>query len=203
MFKHIFLTFVLVLFLAACATRQVDEGQRLFFGCDIDQRAFAAEGVARCITGTEFVPFDGNGRTCATCHRPEDNFGLSVEAVKSLPADDPLFVNVPGLEDPRLLRELALINVESAQLMQSRHSPKLVHLQQLCDSAGNCEALGLLGDRVSSLNAFNLEAVPNHFTKDVQRRPGQDFRVPTSEELAALTAYMLSDRVATVGGTRK
>ena len=36
--------------------------------------------------------FDGNGRTCGTCHRAEDNFGLTPGFIATLPDDDPLFV---------------------------------------------------------------------------------------------------------------
>ena len=55
----------------------VDEGRRIFF--------------------TE--TFDGNGRTCGTCHRAEDNFALSPAFIATLPDDDPLFVaeRVPEL----------------------------------------------------------------------------------------------------------
>src|SRR5262245_34901297 len=59
--------------------------------------------------------FDGNGRTCGTCHRAEDNFGLSTQFIATLPADDPLFVaeTVPGLargfEAPRQMRTNGLI----------------------------------------------------------------------------------------------
>lgn len=186
----------------ACAPNRVDEGQRLFFGCDIDQRAFATEGVARCIEGTEFIPFDGNGRTCGTCHKPKDNFGLSLATVKSLPADDPLFVDIPGLEDPELLRNFALIDVDAPEIRQFRHSPTLVDLQAKCNKNGECISLGLLGDRKTNLRPFSVEAVGNHLTKDIRRRPSMDFRVPTSDELDALDAYMRSNRVATVGGTR-
>jgi cytochrome c peroxidase len=36
--------------------------------------------------------FDGNGRTCATCHPPANNFTIDPEFIASLPDDDPLFV---------------------------------------------------------------------------------------------------------------
>ena len=36
--------------------------------------------------------FRGNGRTCRTCHRPEDNFRITPEFIATLPPDDPLFV---------------------------------------------------------------------------------------------------------------
>ncbi len=37
--------------------------------------------------------FLGNGRTCASCHVPGDDFGLTAAKVASLPANDPLFVH--------------------------------------------------------------------------------------------------------------
>ena len=58
--------------------------------------------------------FDGNGRTCATCHRAERNFTIDVEFIKTLPKTDPLFVaeTVPALaenfENPLLMRKLGL-----------------------------------------------------------------------------------------------
>ena len=59
--------------------------------------------------------FEGNGRTCGTCHREENNFTIDPEFIATLPADDPLFVaeTNPALgenfENPRLLREFGLI----------------------------------------------------------------------------------------------
>lgn len=58
--------------------------------------------------------FDGNGRTCNTCHRVENNFTIDSDFIATLPQDDPLFVheNVPALaelESPQMLRQLGLI----------------------------------------------------------------------------------------------
>ena len=59
--------------------------------------------------------FSGNGRTCGTCHRPTDNFGLTPSFIATLDADDALFVAEfnPDLEsnfeNPVLMREFALI----------------------------------------------------------------------------------------------
>ena len=36
--------------------------------------------------------FDGNGRTCGSCHRPTDNFGLTPAFIAALPDDDPVFI---------------------------------------------------------------------------------------------------------------
>jgi cytochrome c peroxidase len=58
--------------------------------------------------------FDGNGRTCGTCHPPANNFTIDPAFIATLPASDPLFVaeQVPelsGLEVPALLRSHALV----------------------------------------------------------------------------------------------
>lgn len=58
--------------------------------------------------------FDGNGRTCGTCHPPAGNFTLTPELIATLPDDDPLFVAefnpaLAELENPDLMRSRALI----------------------------------------------------------------------------------------------
>jgi hypothetical protein len=57
--------------------------------------------------------FDGNGRTCATCHPPTNNFTIDPAFIARLPQSDPLFVKVDGLEDPALLKQgLILENLD-------------------------------------------------------------------------------------------
>lgn len=104
----------------------------------------------------------------------------------------------PGLdEDQRLLRARGLVHiVVPGQIDEFRQTPKLIHLRSMCDDDGNCDALGLLGDRVRNLCVFSIQAVTNHMAKTVNRVPGKDFQVPTSKECEALVAYMLSDLVA-------
>jgi hypothetical protein len=41
------------------------------------------------------------------------------------------------------------------------------------------------------MNEFGFGAVMQHFTRDLARRPGVDFRIPTQEELDALEAFQL------------
>jgi hypothetical protein len=58
--------------------------------------------------------FDGNGRTCGTCHPAENNLTIDPKFIAKLPGDDPLFIaeNVPelaGLERPILMRQFGLI----------------------------------------------------------------------------------------------
>ncbi len=58
--------------------------------------------------------FDGNGRTCGTCHREDNNFTIDPAFIATLPDDDPLFVAefnpaLKTLERPKLMREFGLI----------------------------------------------------------------------------------------------
>lgn len=61
--------------------------------------------------------FDGNGRTCGTCHPESNNLTLDPRFIASLPDDDPLFVAERGghnplarhFEKPALMREVGLI----------------------------------------------------------------------------------------------
>jgi len=61
--------------------------------------------------------FNGNGRTCGTCHPEDNNFTIDPEFIATLPADDPLFVAErpepnplsENFEKPELMRKLGLI----------------------------------------------------------------------------------------------
>ena len=184
--------------IAGCVSSQVRNGQRLFAGCltRVDDGATLDTGLFVCRGGRDPEPFGGNGRACGDCHVPGDNFGISVARIATLPDDHPLFF--PGLdEDQRLLRSRGLVHVIVPGLIDElRQTPKLVHLQSMCDGDGNCDALGLLGDRVRNLCVFSIQAIRNHMAKTVDRVPGRDFRAPSREECEALVAYMLSDLVA-------
>lgn len=181
-----------------CATSPERQGQRLFAGCleRVDDRASLDSGLFVCEGDRDPTPFGGNGRACGDCHVPGDNFGISVKRVATLPAEHPFFF--PGLdEDPQLLRSHGLVHVITTDgIDEFRQTPKLVHLQNACDDDGNCDALGLLGDRVRNLCVFSAQAIANHMAKSVDRKPSKDFRLPTAEECEWLTAYMLSDLVA-------
>lgn len=59
--------------------------------------------------------FNGNGRTCGSCHREDNNFTIDPEFIATLPPNDPLFVAEfnPALsqnfENPILMRKFGLI----------------------------------------------------------------------------------------------
>lgn len=150
--------------------------------------------------------FNGNGRTCGTCHREEDNFGLSPNFIATLPADDPLFVaeRVPDLaenfENPRLMRTFGLIleNQDGfddlVNNFNMRGVPHTLALRTSVDSRDGPRT-GWSGDGApgdGSVRAFSTGAVIQHFTLTTNRVPGVDFRLPTEQELDDLEAFMLS-----------
>jgi mono/diheme cytochrome c family protein len=150
--------------------------------------------------------FGGNGRTCGTCHRQEENFGLTPAFIATLPKDDPLFVAefVPELkenfENPRLMREFALIleNLDGFDSLATRFTMRGVpHTLALATSVASPAGprTGWSGDGApadGSLRSFAVGAVIQHFTKSLERVPDVDFRLPTDEELDALEAFQLS-----------
>jgi cytochrome c peroxidase len=150
--------------------------------------------------------FGGNGRTCGTCHRAEDNFSITPPFIATLPPDDPLFVaeTNPALagnfEKPALIRNVALIleNQDGFDDLPAnfnmRGVPHTLALRLSVDSRQGPQT-GWSGDGApgdGSLRAFATGAVVQHFPKTLDRSAGTDFRLPTDEELDALEAFQLS-----------
>ena len=150
--------------------------------------------------------FNGNGRTCGTCHPAENNFTLDAKFIASLPNTDPLFVAefVPELnknfENPILLRQFGLIleNLDGFKQLDSiftlRGIPHILGMSNTLNSNIGPHT-GWSGDGApgdASLRSFATGAVIQHFPKTLNRIPDVDFRLPTQEELDALEAFMLS-----------
>ncbi len=150
--------------------------------------------------------FNGNGRTCGTCHPTENNFVLDPAIIATLPSTDPLFVAEfnPDLkenfENPRLMREFGLIleNLDGfddlANTFVMRGVPHVLALTTSVNSPQGPRT-GWSGDGApgdGALRSFAVGAVIQHFTKTLNRIPGVDFRLPTEPELDALEAFMLS-----------
>ena len=161
--------------------------------------------------------FDGNGRTCSTCHRPEDNWRITPAFIVTLPDDDPLFVHefVPALkenfEKPELLREYGLVlgnpngfgDLENDFVMHTVQSLRSVRTSiQGMEFEGAENRLDFMGPLTGwagdgapgdgSLRSFAIGAIMQHMPKTLNREPGVDFRRPTEEELDALEAFMLT-----------
>ena len=150
--------------------------------------------------------FDGNGRTCGSCHPAENNFTIDPAFIATLPDDDPLFVAefnpdlAENFENPTLMREFGLI-VENqdgfddlANNFNMRGVPHTLGMRLSIDNP-NGPMTGWSGDGSpgdGSLRSFAIGAVIQHFTKTLNRVAGVDFRLPTDEELDALEAFQLS-----------
>lgn len=167
----------------------VDEGARLFFD----------------------ETFDGNGRTCGTCHPAENNFTIDRAFIARLPPRDPLFVaefnpDLAQLENPVLMRRFGLIleNVDGLEdptnKFVMRGVPHTLALPiSIEPQAGVTEApfhrTGWSGDGAPGdgrLRDFATGAVTQHFTRTLARKPGEDFRLPTDAELNAMVAFQLT-----------
>lgn len=150
--------------------------------------------------------FDGNGRTCGTCHPASNNFTIDPTFIATLPPDDPLFVAEfnPALkenfEKPELMRKFGLIleNLDGfgdlAKKFVLRGVPHTLAMRTSVDSPQGPRT-GWSGDGApgdGSLRSFAVGAVIQHFTRSLNRIAGVDFRLPTDEELDALEAFMLS-----------
>lgn len=164
--------------------------------------------------------FDGNGRTCGTCHRQENNFTIDPDFIATLPDDDPLFIaefndslnaRTNGgrwFENPQLMRSRGLIvaNVDGFDDLANKFTMRSVPYtlgMALSLTPGTNDGtttppnhrMGWSGDGApgsGTLREFAIGAVTQHFPKTLARLPGSDFRLPTEEELDALEAFQLA-----------
>jgi hypothetical protein len=150
--------------------------------------------------------FQGNGRTCGSCHPATNDFTIDPRFIASLSDDDPLFVAerrpdlLENFENPALMREFGLIleNLNGfddlATDFTMRGVPHTLGLPNTVDSP-NGPRTGWSGDGApgdGSLRSFATGAVIQHFPKTLNRVDGVDFRLPSDEELDALEAFQLS-----------
>jgi cytochrome c peroxidase len=137
--------------------------------------------------------FGGNGRTCGTCHREEDDLGLRPATIAALPPSDPLFLaetdaNLTQLEHPPLMRSPRALILENIDGFG--HSPVFRGSPHLLNIALTAP-YGLSGE-FADLRVFTTGAVMQHFPKTLARQEGTDFRLPTEDELIAMEAFMNS-----------
>lgn len=177
----------------------VDHGEKLFF----------------------FGTFDGNGRTCGTCHPAENNLTLDPPFIAQMAANDPfdpLFLAEfdPNLdstqngglmfEQPQLMHQFAVIleNLDGFDDLQNRFVMRAVshtfaqdvqRVRPLVGQSPPKERLGWGGDGApgtGTLRDFATGAVTQHFPRTLARVPGSDFVLPSSAELDALEAFQLA-----------
>lgn len=145
--------------------------------------------------------FQGNGRTCGTCHPALDNFIVDPATAQRLATNNPIFApNVPGLELPNFIRSNALIleNLDGFNAPTIQFTMRAIpHVFSM--SATIAAPAGAGGDRTGwggdgapiprQLRDFATGAVKQHFTKTLARATG-DFRPPVDFELNAIDAFM-------------
>jgi cytochrome c peroxidase len=164
--------------------------------------------------------FAGNGRTCGSCHRAENNFTIDPAFVATLSAKDPLLAagrKVPGLEGNQANNPLKLMR-DKGLILENLDGPaptghvfrSVQHTLGLAATTTRARVSILDGQTVDgppdertgwsgdgspgrgTLHDFAVGAISQHLTNDVARRSGVDFRLPTQAELDALEAFQLS-----------
>ncbi len=137
--------------------------------------------------------FGGNGRTCATCHRPEAEYALTPDAVQAVhdrKPDDPLFRPIDSDDgagrDYTSLLQHALVNVEIPLapnvVLPDDPLRRSIVVRRAVPSIDNVALTApyQADGRAATLEEQALGAVRSHF------QPGRD---PNPRELAALANF--------------
>jgi cytochrome c peroxidase len=164
--------------------------------------------------------FEGNGRTCGSCHPSRNDFTIDPAFIAALPPSDPLFVSetnpeLANLEIPELLRSFGLILVNTDGLEDPTHkftvrstshtlsqtvsitAPPQIPGRPIAVDGTNLppnQRTGWSGDGApgfGELRDFADGAITQHMTRSLARVSGTDFRLPTDPERDAITAFML------------
>ena len=220
------LSAVLTTSLLACDASALDEGSHSSLGrssqalrtadrlaaCENDPRVRAnLVSVDVCVGADLFFrePFNGNGRTCASCHRAENNFTIDPAFIATLPPTDPLFVAefnpvLANLERPAQMRALSLI-LENQDGFEPDPNVRFVlrsvpHALSLATSVTRnapnltpVDFTGWSGDGAPNdgrLRDFQTGAIIQHYTKSLARVVDVDFRLATDDELDSIDAFL-------------
>ncbi len=186
--------------------------------CNSDPRVVAGLVSPQICAGADIFfreTFDGNGRTCGTCHSAFHNFtidGPFVQNLKATNPNDPLFVaeNNPALaalETPFLEQNGGVLeNIDGFEDLQNKFVVRGVpHLLALATSIAPDPAdgegvppksrVGWGGDGApgdGSLRSFLNGAIIQHYPKTTARQPGVDFRLATDQEQDLVLAFQLN-----------
>ena len=181
--------------------------------CSADPRVVAGVlNVDTCVGGDLFLreTFNGNGRSCATCHPVAHNFTIDPTFISQLPANDPLFVaefnsQLTHLEIPAMMRQFGVIleNVDGFAPDPTTHFVlrAVPHVLSLATSITNppntpnppANRTGWSGDGApgsGALRDFQTGAITQHYTKSLSRVVGTDFRLADSGELDRIDHFM-------------
>ncbi|HTV24021.1 MAG TPA: hypothetical protein VMG12_35260 [Polyangiaceae bacterium] len=190
--------------------------------CESDPRVVLGQVTLDVCLGAELFfreTFDGNGRTCGSCHPAQNNYTLDPDFIAGLPDNDPLFIaeqdaELSQLELPELLHDSALILVNADGLDDPTHKfvmRSVSHMLGLNTSTtpprleeGSTRhatdgtllpplgRLGWGGDGApgnGELRDFADGAIVQHMTRSLDRVEGVDFDLPTDEERDEIAAF--------------
>src|SRR4051812_34110489 len=168
--------------------------------------------VDTCVGADLFLreTFNGNGRSCATCHPVAHNFTIDPAFISQLVSTDPLFIAeqssaLAHLEVPAMMRQFGLIleNVDGFAPDPTTHFVlrSVPHTLSLATSVTNppgsaavpANRTGWSGDGApgsGALRDFQTGAITQHYTKSLSRVAGTDFRLATSGELDRIDRFM-------------
>ncbi len=111
--------------------------------------------------------FDGNGRTCATCHPATNNFTIDPEFIATLPDSDPLFVAEPG--NPNAIPALIFGDLANLDLAGNPRRFENVALMR---------AFGLIVENIDGFqdleNKFVMRGVPHVLAMSTSTEAGPD-----------------------------
>jgi hypothetical protein len=158
--------------------------------------------------------FNGNGRTCGSCHPAANNFTIDQRFTSTLAPDNPLFVgdnpafNLSTLETPALKTIEALVreNVDGFEDVAHKFVSRAVsHTLSLATSlerdpndgtsAAVVQRTGWGGDGApgdGSLRSFLDGAIQQHYPTSDVRTPGVHFRFATNAEKDQVLAFQLA-----------
>lgn len=181
--------------------------------CAQDPRVVAGVVTAdTCIGANLFFrgTFAGNGRTCATCHRVDNNLTIDPTFISKLPPDDPLFVaefnpDLADLEKPPQMHQFGLIleNVDGFDpdprtrfvLRSVPHTLSLATSVTRPPNSPNppADRTGWSGDGApggGALRDFMTGAIRQHYTKTLGRVEGTDFQLAGDTQLDRIDRFM-------------
>src|SRR5215468_2164101 len=185
--------------------------------CANDPRVVAGVVTATtCIGANLFFrgTFGGNGRTCATCHRVDNNLTIDPKFIATLPNTDanfdPLFVAehntaLKDLEKPPQMHQFGLIleNVDGFDPDPRTHFVlrSVPHTLSLATSVTRppgsanppADRTGWSGDGApgtGALRDFMTGAIRQHYTKTLARVAGTDFQLASDTQLDQIDQFM-------------
>lgn len=181
--------------------------------CAADPRVVAGVVTAQTCVGAQLFfrgTFGGNGRTCATCHRIDNNLTIDPTFIATLPSTDPLFVaefdpDLQDLEKPPQMHQFGLIleNVDGFDPDPRTHFVlrSVPHTLSLATSVTRptggpnppADRTGWSGDGApgtGALRDFMTGAIRQHYTQTLARVAGTDFQLATDTELDRIDRFM-------------